>query len=239
MTRVFAFCLALLTALPAMAQTVRIGTDGAYPPYTFIDDNQQLAGFDIELGNRLCEIANLTCEWVVSDWETMLDDLNNGKFDAAMGGIANTEIRRKIVAFSYGYQRSEDQAAYAGLALPDNFDTARIAVQVNTKHAQILANQGIEFIPYPTVESALNAVMGGDVDMMFGSLGLLEDLRAQSDFKLKILKKIKTAVDETAIAFRKSDIELREKFNAAIEGMTRDGTLKELLHKWFSTTTET
>lgn len=222
-----------------MAQTVRIGTDGAYAPYTYYDDNKQLTGFDIVLGNRLCKIANLTCEWVVSDWKTMLDDLNAGKFDAVMSGMANTAERQKIVAFSMGYQESEDMAAFAGLMMPTDFSAATIAVQVSTKHASILQNQGRAFHAYPTVEATVNAVLSGDVDMIFGSLGVLENLRAQSDFKLKILKKVETPVDQTAIAFRKSDVELRQKLNAAIDEMIRDGSLKKPNDTWFRAKTET
>jgi polar amino acid transport system substrate-binding protein len=53
-----------LTAGIAMADTVRMGTEGAYPPYNFINDNGEIDGFERELGEELCNRAGLPCEWV-------------------------------------------------------------------------------------------------------------------------------------------------------------------------------
>ena len=56
----------------AMAQdVVRIGTEGAYPPWNFINDNNEVVGFEIDLGNEICARAELTCEWVLNDWDTI------------------------------------------------------------------------------------------------------------------------------------------------------------------------
>jgi polar amino acid transport system substrate-binding protein len=60
-------------AMTAFAQdVVRMGTEGAYPPYNFINDNNELDGFEIEFGNAMCERAGLTCEWVINDWDTII-----------------------------------------------------------------------------------------------------------------------------------------------------------------------
>ena len=57
------FVLAMLI-LPVSADTIRMGTEGAYPPYNFINDNGEIDGFERDLGDELCERANLDCEWV-------------------------------------------------------------------------------------------------------------------------------------------------------------------------------
>ncbi|MDP5335298.1 MAG: transporter substrate-binding domain-containing protein, partial [Paracoccaceae bacterium] len=58
-----------LTASMGMAQTVRMGTEGAYPPYNFLNDKGEVDGFERELGDELCKRAELTCEWVTTDWD--------------------------------------------------------------------------------------------------------------------------------------------------------------------------
>ncbi len=63
--------LALMTGA-ATADTVRMGTEGAYPPYNFIDDNGEVAGFEREVGDELCARAELTCEWVTNEWDTII-----------------------------------------------------------------------------------------------------------------------------------------------------------------------
>ena len=57
------------------AETIRMGTEGAYPPYNYIDDDGNLAGFEIILGNELCKRANLQCEWVKNEWDSIIPNL--------------------------------------------------------------------------------------------------------------------------------------------------------------------
>ena len=56
-------------------QTVRIGTKGAYPPFGYLNDAEELEGFEIDLGNELCNRAQLKCQWPTNDWETIIPNL--------------------------------------------------------------------------------------------------------------------------------------------------------------------
>ena len=75
----------------AGAQTVRLGTEGAYAPWNFLDDSGQVAGFEIDLGNELCARAELECEWVVNEWDSIIPNLQAGNYDAIMAGMSITE----------------------------------------------------------------------------------------------------------------------------------------------------
>jgi hypothetical protein len=67
---------ALALGAARLAQdTVRIGTEGAYPPWNFINDANELDGFERELGDEMCARAELTCEWVINDWDTIIPNL--------------------------------------------------------------------------------------------------------------------------------------------------------------------
>ncbi len=77
--------LALSTGL-AMAQTVRLGTEGAYPPYNFINDAGEVDGFEREMGDELCKRAALTCEWVTNDWDSIIPNLQSGNYDVIIAG---------------------------------------------------------------------------------------------------------------------------------------------------------
>ena len=61
-----------MVSTTAVAQTVRMGTEGAYPPYNFINDSGDVDGFEREVGDELCKRANLTCEWVVNEWDPII-----------------------------------------------------------------------------------------------------------------------------------------------------------------------
>ena len=64
----------VLSAGAARAETkkVTLGTEGAYPPFNWIDENGDLRGFDIDIGNALCEAAKLDCAWVIQDWDGII-----------------------------------------------------------------------------------------------------------------------------------------------------------------------
>ena len=69
--------LALMAGM-GVADTVRLGTEGAYPPYNFIDDNGEIAGFEREVGDELCKRAELDCEWVTNEWDSIIPNLVSG-----------------------------------------------------------------------------------------------------------------------------------------------------------------
>ena len=76
-----------LTAGVALADTVRLGTEGAYPPYNFINDKGEVDGFERELGDELCKRAELTCEWVKNDWDSIIPNLVSSNYDTIMAGM--------------------------------------------------------------------------------------------------------------------------------------------------------
>ncbi len=102
----------------ASADVVRIGTEGQYPPFNFINEANQLVGFEIDLGNMICERAELTCEWVINDWDTIIPNLVAGNYDVIMAGMNATEARAQVISFGHAYKRP-DPSAYMALAGTD------------------------------------------------------------------------------------------------------------------------
>ena len=103
-----AAALAALTFGAQAADTIRIGTEGAYAPWNYVDDNTgKLAGFEIELGNLLCEKAGLTCEFVQNEWDSIIPNLLAGNYDAIMAGMSITEERLETINFSDDYYPPE------------------------------------------------------------------------------------------------------------------------------------
>ncbi len=97
----------------ANSQTIRIGTEGAYPPWNNLNSAGELEGAEIDFGNEACERMGVTCEWVTQDWDGIIPALLQGKYDIIIAGMSITEERKVKVNFTTGYMT--DGARFAVL----------------------------------------------------------------------------------------------------------------------------
>ncbi len=93
----------LLLVSTANAKSIRIGTEGAYPPWNNLNAAGELEGAEIDFGNEACERMGADCEWVTQDWDGIIPALLNGKYDIIIAGMSITEERKKKVNFTNGY----------------------------------------------------------------------------------------------------------------------------------------
>ena len=82
---------------------IKIGTEGAYPPWNYFDESGKLVGFDIDLAKDLCARMNVECEIVTHKWRGIIEGLNKGKYDAIMAAMSITEPRKEKVDFTRSY----------------------------------------------------------------------------------------------------------------------------------------
>ena len=93
------------------ADKIRIGTEGAYPPWNSKNEAGKLIGFEVELAWTLCRYIGEQCEIVEQDWDGMIPALIMRKFDAIMAGMSITAERQKVINFSQGYADEVAQLA--------------------------------------------------------------------------------------------------------------------------------
>src|SRR5690606_36177923 len=92
-----------LRAGATLAEPLRMGNEGAYPPYNFVNEKGEDDGFEIELGNELCKRTGAECTWVRNDWDSIIPNLVNSNYDTIMAGMNITDERKKSIAFSDEY----------------------------------------------------------------------------------------------------------------------------------------
>jgi octopine/nopaline transport system substrate-binding protein len=97
----------------ANAKSIRIGTEGAYPPWNNLNSAGELEGAEIDFGNEACKRMGVECEWVTQDWDGIIPALLNGKYDIIIAGMSITEERKEKVNFTTGYMT--DGARFAVL----------------------------------------------------------------------------------------------------------------------------
>ncbi|MCG7493024.1 transporter substrate-binding domain-containing protein [Thalassobius sp. Cn5-15] len=217
-----------LTAGIASADVVRLGTEGAYPPYNFLNDAGEVDGFERELGDELCKRAELKCEWVTNDWDSIIPNLTSGNYDAIIAGMSITEERAEVVDFTQGYTQPSP-SAYAAVAEGVDVNAAVVSAQSSTIQAAHVASTGATLVEFPTPDETVAAVKSGEVDAVLSDKDYLNPIVAEGG--LVFLGDVYLG-GGIGMAFRQSDDDLRGKFDAAIATMKADGSLNALLAKW-------
>ncbi|NBO20393.1 MAG: amino acid ABC transporter [Rhodobacteraceae bacterium] len=221
-----------LTAVAAHAgDTVRIATEGLYPPYNLIDDQGKLAGYEVDLGNEICKRAALTCEFVQNDWDSMMPNLNSGNFDVIMAGMSITEERKKDRLFSENYM-PPSVSYYVAKTADADIKGGIVAAQTATIQAAHVAETGAQLLEFKTPDETVAAVQNDEAVAVLADGEYLDPVVAGSNGALVIVDKVSLG-DGVGAAFRQSDAELKGKFDKAISEMKADGSINELIKKWF------
>ncbi len=225
---------------------VRIATEGAYPPFNFVDAEGKLQGFDVDIANALCAKMAAECEIVAQDWDGIIPGLLANKYDAIVASMSITEERKQKVDFTNKYQLTPakfvrkkgsgleiDKAALAG---------KKIGVQRATIHENFLRdNFGdvVEVVSYDTQENANLDMTAGRLDLLLADSAALDEgflkTDAGKDFEFvgPDFTDPKWFGEGAGIALRKGEDKLREGFNKAIADIRADGTYKAIQDKYF------
>ncbi|WP_428517050.1 transporter substrate-binding domain-containing protein [Roseovarius sp.] len=216
----------------AMAQdkTIRLGTEGAYAPWNFVNDAGEIDGFERELGDELCTRAELTCEWVKNDWDSIIPNLVGGNYDVIIAGMSITDERDEVIDFTQNYT-PPDPSAYAGMSEDVDVSGGVIAAQTGTIQAGYIAESGATLVEFATPEETIAAVKNGEADAVLADKSFLAPIVAE-DADMMFVGEDVPLGGGVGMGVRESDTELKETFNAAIQSMKDDGSLNELIKKW-------
>ena len=237
---------ALSAAATAQEQLVlKIGSEGAYPPYNFVKADGTVAGFEVDIANALCDELKAKCEIIVQDWDGMIPALQSGKLDAVISSMSITPARKEQVDFSNKYYNPA-----AGIAAPKDSDLKgttkedlagkAIGVQSSTIHANFAEKTYTDSTikSYTNVDEARMDMVSGRVDAVNDNIvSLTAWLKTPEGDCCKLIGAVKPDLQihgpGVGVAIKKGREDLVEKFNTAILAIRANGKYKEINDKYF------
>ena len=224
----------------AMAETLKMGIEAAYPPFNNKDASGNVVGFDKEIGDALCAKMKVECTVVTSDWDGIIPALNAKKFDFLVSSLSITDERKQAVDFTEPYYSNKLQ-----FIAPKNVDfkTDKAALKGKVIGAQRATLAGtfledtygddITIKLYDTQENAYLDLTSGRLD------GILADkyvnyewLKSEAGRSYEFKGDPVEESDKIGIAVRKGD-PIRNKLNDALKEIVADGTYKKINDKYF------
>lgn len=235
---------AIVTSQMALAKdwdTVRIAVDVPYEPFEYKLPDGTLTGFEIDLGNAVCEEIKANCEWVIQAWDGIIPGLLSRKYDAIMSSMSITPERAQKVLFSEGYYNTP--SAWFGLAEHADLDVTSeeaingksIGVQRGTVQDGFATdNFGTiaDIKRYSTADDLVVDLQGGRLDLVLLDFPVGENTILSNEDYVQIGELFQLG-EGVGVAFRKRDEDLAEMFNAALRKLKSDGTYDTIRKKYF------
>lgn len=230
----------------AQSGVLRIATEGAYPPYNFVNPDGSLGGFDVDIANALCAEMKTQCKLVKQDWDGIIPGLMAKKYDAIVASMAITPERAQKVAFTDKYEGGYSML-FGAKGLSDSSVAAMQGKTIAVQKGSIQENfakdyyekAGISVRRYPDTQTALLDLNAGRVDAVVLEVGIIYD--AQKDPNLAAYQAFGEKFQDpkyfgtgSGIAVRKADQALLGELNQALKTILANGTYKQINDKYFS-----
>jgi polar amino acid transport system substrate-binding protein len=236
---------ALSTAAAKEWKTIRVGTEGAYPPFNNLNAKGELEGFEIDYAKALCAKMKVECTFVAQDWDGIIPALLSSKFDVIVASMSITDERKQKVDFTDPYYDTPASfIAGKGTASTDISPAALkgklIGAQGSTTHANFLEKtyKDSQVKLYQTQDEANLDLMNGRLDYVEADKVVLGDfLKGKGKdcckFIADVVKDRTIFGNGVGMALRKEDTDLKAMLNKAIAEAAADGTFKKIQDVYF------
>lgn len=222
-------------------RAIRIATDATYPPFEMLDASKNIVGYDIDLINEICKLANCKPDVKSVAWEGIFPALQKGDYDTVISGVTITAERAKTMSFTEAYMEvgqvvlvRADETRINGV---DDLAKLTVAVQKGTTNDEMvtsLQKQGkVKTIKrFADFGLAVKSLLNKDADAVIIDSTAASGYMGTNPDKLKIAGE-KFTSEGLGIVTKKDDTTLLPAYNAALKVLKENGTLDQLYEKWF------
>lgn len=225
---------------------VRVGVEGAYPPFSEVTADGKLVGFDIDIANALCEEMKVECELVTQDWDGIIPALQARKYDAIIASMSITPERKEKVDFTKKYYNTPAKFVRkkgSGIEITkEGLKGKTVGVQRATIHDNFVTDvygDTAEVKRYGTQDEAYLDMVAGRVDLLLADSVAMDGGFLQTDagkdfeFVGPDFNDPKYFGEGAGIAVRKGEEDLLNMLNQAIDAIRANGTYKTIQDKYF------
>lgn len=214
---------------------LRIAMSGQYPPFNFVNEQNEVVGFDPAIGTEIAKRMGLEVEVVTTAWDGIIGGLLASKYDAVVGSMSITEERDKVIDFVgpyYNTKRAIFTKAGSDITTVAQLDDAKVGVTLGETHEEWAREQGYDINTYKGLPELLLELDNGRVDAIVNdSIPVILAMKA-GQYDLAMVDDPEAEPIGAGIAIREGNPELAAAMQEALDSMMEDGTYLEIAEKW-------
>lgn len=219
--------------------TIIVGLEGDWAPWSYVDENDELTGYDVEVAKAIADKLGVEIQIVPGEWDGLFAGMDAGRYDMVVNGVEVTEERADKYDFSTPYAYIRTALIVKGdndsIKTFEDLKGKKTANSIASTYMNLAESYGATCYGVSTLDETLTMVLQGRVDATLNAIVSFTDYMAQHpDSDLKVVATTEEA-SNVAIPMRKGDetASLREAVNKAIDELREDGTLSELSTRFF------
>lgn len=218
---------------------ITIAMEGTWAPWTYHDSNDNLVGYDVEIGQAIAEKLGVKANFIEGEWDGLLAGLEAGRYDLMINGVDITPERQQKYDFSVPYAYNNTavivQENNNSITKMEDLKGKKTANTISSTYAEIAEKYGATVIPVDDLAQTIELLLAGRIDATLNAEVSYYDYKKvhpEAAIKIACLDTERTSV---AIPMRKGDdaATLREAVNKAVQELLDDGTISALSIKYF------
>lgn len=221
---------------------ITIGLMGTYAPYNFVNEKNEVDGYDADISKEIAKRMGVEAEFVTGEFSGLIEGLQKDKYDALVSQVTITDERKQSIDFSEPYVKNDVNIIVQGdnssIQKIEDFKGKKVGVALGTNDETYLREEvlpkvgNFEIVTYNDNLNALMDLNTGRIDATINNVFALKPLIEKNHLNLKTVgEPLKS--DFAGVAMPKNSPELQAAVNKALQEMKTDGTLKTLYNKWF------
>jgi L-cystine transport system substrate-binding protein len=216
---------------------MRVGFEGAYPPFNFLNEQKQFDGFDVDIANEIARQLGVRAEFVATQFEALIGGLDADKWDIVIAQMSITDKRRQQVDFTDPYVVTggviivrQDESGYTTLA---DLKGKRVGAGSGTTFEDVATQAGAQVTTYKSVNQYVQDLQNKRLDAIINDRMTMGYLIKSKNLPVKISSTGLVSRDVIGMAIKKNNADFVAAVNTGLNAMKRAGTYTAIYLKWF------